>query len=259
MEKTLTRNGVTLFYEVLGSGPTLLLSHGFGASAAMWAPQRAVLSEHYQLILWDMRGHARSDSPDAESAYSEAETVADMAAILDAEGVSGALIGGLSLGGYMSLAFACTYPERVRGLLLFDTGPGYKQDAAREKWNGFARRQAEKYETRGLDAAPKGPETAGASHRSARGLAQAARGMLAQVDARVIESLSAVSVPTLVLVGAEDAPYLAAANYMAEKIPQGELVVVPDAGHAANLDQPDAFNRAVLGFLAAHFSPAQGL
>jgi len=246
MEKALTRNGVTLFYEVLGSGPTLLLSHGFGASAAMWAPQREALSANHRLILWDMRGHARSDSPEDPAAYSEA----------DAEGAASALVGGLSLGGYMSLAFALSHPERVNGLLLFDTGPGYKQDEAREKWNGFARRQAEKYESRGLEAAPQGPETEGAAHRSALGLANAARGMLAQVNARVMLGLDSIAVPTLVLVGAEDKPYLGAAEYMARKIPDAAQVVVPGAGHAANLDQPEAFNAAVLSFLGAHFSPA---
>ena len=71
MEKSLTRNGVTLFYEVLGSGPTLLLSHGFGASAAMWAPQREALSANHRLILWDMRGHARSDSPEDPAALGQ--------------------------------------------------------------------------------------------------------------------------------------------------------------------------------------------
>jgi pimeloyl-ACP methyl ester carboxylesterase len=222
----------------------------------MWAPQREALSANHRLILWELRGHARSDSPEDPAAYSEAETVADMAAILDAEGAATALVGGLSLGGYMSLAFALSHPERVDGLLLFDTGPGYKQDEAREKWNGFARRQAEKYEGRGLEAAPKGPETEGAAHRSALGLANAARGMLAQVNARVMLGLDSIAVPTLVLVGAEDKPYLGAAEYMARKIPGASQVVVPGAGHAANLDQPEAFNAAVLSFLGAHFSRA---
>jgi pimeloyl-ACP methyl ester carboxylesterase len=155
----------------------------------------------------------------------------------------------------MSLAFALSHPERVDGLLLFDTGPGYKQDEAREKWNSFARRQADKYESRGLEAAPRGPETQGAAHRSAVGLANAARGMLAQVNARVMLGLDSITVPTLVLVGAEDKPYLGAADYMARKIPGASQVVLPAAGHAANLDQPEAFNAAVLAFLGDHFSP----
>ena len=89
-----------------------------------------------------------------------------------------------------------------------------------------------------------------ASHRSADGLARAARGMLTQKDARVISSLPAIAVPSLVVVGANDTPFLAASDYMAAKIPGAKKVVIEDAGHAANIDQPDAFNAAVLGFLA---------
>ena len=88
-------------------------------------------------------------------------------------------------------------------------------------------------------------------HRNAEGLAKAADGMLTQRDARVIESLPTIAVPSLVLVGADDKPFLAAADYMAAKIPGASKVVLPNAGHAANIDQPEAFNLAVTGFLAA--------
>jgi pimeloyl-ACP methyl ester carboxylesterase len=73
--------------------------------------------------------------------------------------------------------------------------------------------------------------------------------MLAQRDARVIDSLASIKVPALVLVGAKDEPFLAATDYMASKIPGATKVVIPDAGHAANIDQPEAFNQAVLAFL----------
>jgi hypothetical protein len=86
-------------------------------------------------------------------------------------------------------------------------------------------------------------------HRSADGLAHAARGMLSQRDAAVIESLPTIAVPTLVLVGADDAPFLAATDHMAAKIPDATKVVLDDAGHAANVHQPAAFNAAVAGFL----------
>ena len=87
------------------------------------------------------------------------------------------------------------------------------------------------------------------THRSAQGLAHAARGMLAQVDARVIDSLPGIAVPTLVLVGENDTPFLTGSDYMARKIPGAVKVVLPGAGHAANIDQPEAFNRAMLSFL----------
>ena len=87
-------------------------------------------------------------------------------------------------------------------------------------------------------------------HRDATGLAGAARGMLAQRDDAVIRSLEAIRVPTLVLVGANDTNFLAATNYMVAKISGATKVVLPDAGHAANLHQPTAFNRAMHTFLA---------
>ena len=92
-------------------------------------------------------------------------------------------------------------------------------------------------------------EQATAKHRSSEGLARAARGMLTQRDARVIDSLTGIKVPTLIIVGAEDKPYLASADYMALKIPGARKVVIPGAGHAVNLDQPKAFLEAVRPFL----------
>ncbi|MGI9170475.1 MAG: alpha/beta fold hydrolase [Caulobacteraceae bacterium] len=246
----LARDGVDLYYETHGEGPALLLSHAYGATSEMWSGQIEALSRDHTLIVWDMRGHGQSSSPAGPAAYSEAATVADMAALLDAAHAPRAIVGGLSLGGYMSLAFQLTYPERVRALLIVDTGPGYRNDEARAGWNARALRTAERLEGEGLAGlARAGPETRAGVHRSAQGLALAARGMLGQKDARVIDSLPAISVPTLVVVGANDAPFLAAGDYMAAKIPGAKKVVIADAGHAANIDQPEAFNAAVLGFL----------
>ena len=134
----LNRDGVNIYYEERGKGPAVLLSHGYSASARMWDGQMEALSDRYHLIAWDMRGHDRSDSPNNPALYSHEATVADMAAILDACGARRAVIGGLSLGGYMSLAFNLAHPERVAALMLFDTGPGYKKDGPREEWNKMA-------------------------------------------------------------------------------------------------------------------------
>lgn len=246
----LNRDGVAIHYEVHGSGPPLLLSHGFSATGEMWAGQLAALTPHVQVITWDMRGHGQSDYPDDQAAYSEDATVADMAAILDAVGADQAIIGGLSLGGYMSLAFHRTHPRRTRALLIIDTGPGYKKDESRAGWNATSLKTAERYETEGLGRLAGGSaETRTAKHRDATGLARAARGMLTQRDARVIESLPTIAVPSLVVVGADDTPFLAASDYMAGKIPGAKKALIPAAGHAANIDQPEAFNAAVLGFL----------
>lgn len=247
----LNRDGVNIYYEVHGSGPAILLTHGYSASGEMWEGQVEALAKDHTLILWDMRGHARSDSPADDALYSETLTVADMAAILDAVGVRQAIVGGLSLGGYMSLAFYRAHPERVKVLLIFDTGPGFRKDEARDAWNATSLRTAKGWETEGLARAIRaGGEVALASHRTADGLARAARGMLTQRDAAVMNVLPEIKIPALVLVGANDTPFLAASDYMAAKIPGATKVVLPDAGHAANIDQPAAFNAAVLDFLA---------
>ena len=196
-----------------------------------------------------MRGHGQTDSPADQAQYSEDASVDDMAAILKALGVSQAVIGGLSLGGYMSLAFYLKYPQMTRALMLFDTGPGYRNPQAREGWNQTSYQRAQRFEEGGLAALSGGEEVRTSTHRSAAGLAMAARGMLAQFDSRVIGSLENIKVPTLVLVGANDQAFLAATDYMAARIPGATKVVIADAGHAANLHQPAAFNQAVEAFL----------
>ena len=247
----LDRDGVRIHYEVHGQGPAVLLSHGYSATCRMWDGQIAALKDQYKVIVWDMRGHGESDYPGDAKAYSEALTVADMAALLTACGETTAVIAGLSLGGYMSLAFHATHPAMTRALMLFDTGPGFKNDAAREGWNATAHKRAADLEARGLAALGTSDEVRLGQHRSADGLAGAARGMLAQADDRVIRSLEGIAVPTLVLVGADDTNFLAATDYMAKKIPGAAKVVIPAAGHAANLHQPQAFNQAVVEFLKA--------
>jgi pimeloyl-ACP methyl ester carboxylesterase len=246
----LNRDGVNIHYEVHGSGPPLLLTHGYSSTSAMWQNQIEALSKHHSLVLWDMRGHGQSDYPEHPSAYSEALTVGDIAALLDKVGAASAIIGGLSLGGYMSLAFYRAHPERVRALLIIDTGPGFKKDEARDAWNKRAFETGDRFEREGLGVLKSASrERSSVIHRDASGLARAARGMLTQRDAGVIETLPQIKVPSLVVVGADDTPFLAASDYMAAKIPGAKKVVIPTAGHAVNLDQPQAFIDAVMSFL----------
>lgn len=246
----MNRDGVKIHYEVHGEGATtVLLTHGYSATSAMWTAQIDALKQVSRLVIWDMRGHGASDSPDDPAAYSAATTVADMAALLDTVGAGAAVIGGLSLGGYMSLAFHRIHPERCRALVLCDTGPGYRNSQAREGWNDMARSRAVALEKKGLAALGQGAEVALSRHRSAKGLALAARGMLTQQGPEVIESLPGIRIPTLIIVGALDTPFLAGTDYMANKIAGAEKIVLARAGHASNIDQPKAFNDALTGFL----------
>jgi pimeloyl-ACP methyl ester carboxylesterase len=247
---TLNRDGVKIHYEVHGKGPTILLSHGYSSTCRMWDGQVAALKDRYQMIVWDMRGHGESDYPKDPALYSEGLTIGDMRVLLDVVGADKAIVAGLSLGGYMSLAFHASHPDRVRALMLFDTGPGFKKDEARAKWNESAQARAARFDAEGLKALNQSDEVKMTRHRDASGLAGAARGMLAQKTDRVIQSLDGIKVPTLVLVGANDTNFLAATDYMAAKIKGSTKAVIPDAGHAANLHQPAHFNQAVEAFLA---------
>ena len=145
----LDRDGVRIHYQVVGppGGATpLLLTHGFCASSAMWQPNIAALAAARPVITWDLRGHGRSDAPDDLARYSAEACVADMTALLDACGIARVVAGGLSLGGYLSLEFCLAHPDRVAGLVLCDTGPGYRRDEARQRWNDRAIAIAERLE-----------------------------------------------------------------------------------------------------------------
>ncbi len=244
-------NGIEIDYEVSGGGPAVLLSHGYSATRRMWDDQHRVLGDRYRVISWSMRGHGETESPADPAAYSADQTVADMRSLLGHVGVERAVIGGLSLGGYVSLAFYLAHPEMVRALVICDSGPGYRNADARRQWNERAQERAVALETRGLDALGRSREVreSASLHRSAQGLAHAARGMLAQEGSRVIDGLGAIDVPTLIIVGDKDQPFIAPCEYMAKKISGARLEVIRDAGHSSNLDQPEAFNRVLRDFL----------
>ncbi|MDP3940669.1 MAG: alpha/beta hydrolase, partial [Deltaproteobacteria bacterium] len=141
------------------------------------------------------------------------------------------------------------HPDRVSALILIDSGPGYQSQEPRELWNQYAEGVATALESGDPSAIAGSSETRSAKHRSTACLALAARGMMKQYGTQVIDSLKNVRVPTLIIVGADDQAFLAAAEVMATKIPKAEKHVIPDAGHAPNLDQPKLFNELVMGFL----------
>src|SRR5262245_64044869 len=199
-----------------------------------------------------MRGHGQTVTPDDPGQYSTELTVADIRALLSSQGVSRAVVGVIWLAGSISLAFYPAHPERVEALVICGSGPGYRNAEARAAWNERAHQRAANLEARGLDAfggRSREVREALAHHRSAQGLAHAARGMLAQADSRVIDGLASIRVPTLIVVGDQDEPFLAPCQYMAKKIPGARLEMIAGAGHSSNLDEPAAFDRVLLDFL----------
>ena len=245
----LQRGDARLYYEDCGSGTPILLTHGFGASTGMWRGQVEAFQNRYRLIPWDMRGHGQTECPEDLSHFSQALTDDDMAALLDHLEIDQAVIAGHSLGGFMSLSFYVAHPDRVKALVLQGCGPGYRRDEPRLAWNERAERRARTLEEGGLPALGGGAEVGESVQGSANGLALAARGILSQVDSRVMDSLKGISVPTLVICGDGDKPYVDGARYMGDRIPGATYVEVPGAGHGVNVEKPDAVNAALEAFL----------
>jgi pimeloyl-ACP methyl ester carboxylesterase len=255
---TAALNGIRLYYEVHGQGAPLVLMHGFAGTAESWKPQIPDLSARYRLILYDARGHGRSDSPRSADGYCHEIFAEDLRALLDQLDAQTAVVGGLSMGGVIALTFYFKYPQRVRALILADTGPGFRNPERRAKWTRSREAVARLLEEGGMPAFARS-KYAQLNYYTAPeimlkhdpiGLAHVNRKVLVIPDSRLIDRLPEVGVPTLVVVGADDTDFLAASEVMARKIPGAAHVVIPKAGHGANVDQPEAFNRAILDFLA---------
>ncbi len=250
-----------------GRGIPLLLSCGLNTTHTNWNAQiEAFTQSGIRVILWDYRGHGSSDSPDDPNAYSMAQVVDDLGRILDwAAPGEPAVLGGLSFGGLASLHFCLVNPQRVRALVLIDTGPGFKKPEAQARWEASVERTAGFMEAKGMEAfvASRASETSvglrpelPAARAAARaiaaqnpaGLARFARGVAAPAPP-VIDDLPSIGVPSLVVVGEMDEAYLRAAEVMAARLPGAESVTIPRAGHVVNIEEAEAFNAAVIGFL----------
>jgi pimeloyl-ACP methyl ester carboxylesterase len=252
-----------LAYREVGSGRPLVLLHAFPLSSAMWLEQRNGLSDHGRVITPDQRGFG--GSPLGEDAPSLDAAADDLAAMLDRLDLDRVVLGGLSMGGYVAMAFLRRHPDRVEALVLADTKATADADPARANRERIAA-AVEGDETSTVlvdDVLPAllGPTTVQSRPLVAgrvRGLVQAApapavawaqRAMAARPDS--LDTLRAFDRPALVIVGAEDTlSPLADAEAMATALPRGRLVVVPEAGHLTAVETPEEFNAAVAGFLA---------
>jgi len=246
-------NDIELNYEINGKGYPLVFLHGFAGTVNMWQPQVPVFSQEYQFITYDARGHGQSESPPYRDQYSADIAVEDLFKLLGALNIEKAVVGGLSMGGYQSLRFYLRHPQMVTALILMDTGPGYRNPARRDEWNHQMEERASVLETQGIegfvDDAPTYTPRDILLKMNPIGLAHMARKVVAQHDSWVIENLGEIKVPTLVLVGENDTPFLQAAEYLSKSIPDAEYVIISEAGHAANLDNVESFNTVVLEFL----------
>lgn len=249
---------VDLAYDVAGASqnPTLLLVHGFPHDRTLWAPQMHALSAAYQCVAVDLRGFGESSSAPP---YSMDQYADDLAALLDAIGVRRAVIAGISMGGYVSLAMWRRHADRVSGFVFVDTRAGADSDtvrARRREW--ITRVQAEGVsavsatlvaDQLGATTRARHPELestvlAMARRMSEEGLIGALTAAIARPDST--DTLATVIVPAMFVVGDEDtvAPR-GESERMQALVPGSRLEVVRGAGHLSNLERPAAFNALV--------------
>ena len=248
-----------IHYEVRGSArPALLLTHGFSASSGdAGRCRRAARCARTRSSPGTSAATASSDYPADPALYSVPLSVGDMAALLDADRRAARRSSRATRWAASSRSSSTSRtPSASPRSLLIDTGPGYRSDAPRAVWNERDREDGRRIRAEGSRRARRrGDEVRAATHRDATGLARAARGILAQRDGRVVESLPKIAVPTLSsCVGEHDEAFLAGSRYMAEKIPGAELAVIPGAGHSPNLSKPVEFHRALEAFPRARIA-----
>ena len=253
---------------------SIVLSCALCTTHENWRPQVEPLCDAgARVVLWDYRGHGSSDVPEDPDAYTMAQVVDDLGRVLDwADPDEAVVLGGLSFGGLASLHFALAHPDRVRALVLVDSGPGFKNPEAQARWEKGVERSAGFLEARGMKAFVASraadtavglrPELAAARAAAAAIAAQDPHGLalfarrVAGLAAPVIDELGSIQLPSLVIVGENDEPYLRAAEVLAARLPQAERVTIPRAGHVVNIEEVEAFNAVLIRFLQKIAGPS---
>jgi pimeloyl-ACP methyl ester carboxylesterase len=261
-----TRDGYTLHAEAHGAGIPLVLSCALATTHENWRPNVAPLvAAGARVVLWDYLGHGLSDAPEDPAAYHLERTVDDLTRVLDwAIGGEPAVIGGLSFGGLLSMHLALAQPQRVRALLLVDTGPGFKNPEAQANWEKMVERLASSAERRGMagyaeraasqvvgqrpDAPAARAAHAAIAAQKPHGIANFAR-RVAGPASPTIDRLAEIDAPALVIVGEKDDQYLRAAEVLETRLPRAQRRTITGAGHIVNLDAPEAFEAEVAAFL----------
>lgn len=262
--------GIKMVYLDIGSGPVVLLLHGFPFDKSMWADQvEALTAAGFRTVVPDLRGLGET------KATSEISTMDDMArdaaALLDHLGIDRAVVCGLSMGGYAAFEFTHLFPSRVRGLVLAGTrapADNENEKAGREQQVQTMLRAgmvpisiatlpkllAERTRAQKPDVVKRVRTMIACS--DPRGAAAAQRGMAARRD--YTDDLGKINVPTLILVGREDPIRpVSDAEFMHERISSSQLEIIEDAAHMTNMEQPEQFNRAMIDFLVNTVSEAR--
>lgn len=254
-------NGANMAYLDEGSGTPVLLVHGFPLDGTMWDDQVSALSGRYRVIVPDLRGAGNSEA--VPGPYTMEMLADDLNGLLDHLDIPEVILGGFSMGGYVVFEFYRKYKQRVKALILADTRPQPDNGPAKEGRETMAKRAESEGQAPIADALlPRllTPDTienrsdivervrAMIMKCSVEGIAGDLRAMATRPDSA--DTLGVMTVPTLVIVGEEDAltPPLESER-MAEALPDSNLQMIPDAAHVSNIENPGTFNFALLGFL----------
>lgn len=267
-------NDLEFNVEVDGSGPPVVLLHGFTGSLRSWDGVRPALASVAQLVCIDLIGHGRSAAPADPARYSLEWSCRDLLALLDGLGLRQVDVLGYSMGGRIALYLAVHAPERVRRLVLESASPGIEDAAERERrvasdaalatriLDGPLEAFVADWERQALLApAPHVSAEIRAEHHAQRldnrplGLANSLRGMGAGQQAPLWSSLPGLRLPVALIVGQRDSRYTRLAERAQALLPTSTLTVVTEAGHTVHVDQPGEFTRAVRVALEAKLTP----
>ena len=265
-----TDDGVRLYFEETGSGLPVILVHEFAGDLRSYEMQMRHFGKRYRTIAYNARGFPPSDVPEQVSSYSQARAADDILAVLDHIGAPKAHIIGLSMGGFATLHFGMRHPTRALSLCIGGCGYGAELDK-RETFRAEADIIAAAIRKDGMstfaDRYAYGPTRVQYENKDPRGHAEFKK-MLAEHSAvgsantqqgvqkerpslyAMVEEMRRISVPTLIITGDEDWPCLVPGILLKQTIPSAALAVMPNAGHAINLEAPDEYNRIVGDFLA---------
>ena len=268
--------GLGLHAEVTGSGPPLVLLHGFTGSADTWSGLTAALAADYTVIAPDLIGHGRSDAPEEVERYRMPRAAADLVALVRQMGHERAAWLGYSLGGRTALQVVADHPGAVEALILEGASPGIADAEERDARVRSDEAMAERIERDGVEAfvdtweqvplfasqlaLPAGTRAAIRATRTANtatGLANSLRGMGAGAQDPVLDRLATIRVPTLLIAGELDTKYVEIARDMARTMPDATMHAIEGAGHAAHLERPEAFQRPLLEFLRRAYPGAR--
>ena len=270
MPHAMTDDGVKLYYEETGSGRPVIFVHEYAGDYRSWEPQMRHFGQRYRCITYNARGYPPSDVPEDVAKYSQARAADDIASVLDHLKIDKAHVVGLSMGGFATLHFGFRHAARALSLCVAGCGYGAEREQ-RERFRSEAETIAAFILEQGMEVFAEkyayGPTRVQFEAKDPRGFSEF-KAMLAQHSAKgsantqlgvqrerlsifdLEAQLAKLSVPMLVVTGDEDWPCLLPGVFIKRTCPSAALLVVPNSGHAINLEEPAAFNAALENFLA---------